>query len=132
MPLEIDGREGERSGYREPGLFQALALPALRRRVIDLEHADTLAGIGIAQRKCIEAGPEHDHLAHAAGDTGRQRMLGKSAARSDEQAPRPQRRIGGCFVQPGAGLVIENPCGTFNVVHNRYFVLPASVVRTTT
>src|SRR5258708_2170219 len=59
----------------------------------------------------MEAGSEPDHLANPTGDGGRQSILRKPAARSDEQAPRPQRRIGGRFVQPGAGLIIENPRG---------------------
>src|SRR6266852_9130639 len=55
LPLEVDGSEGERRGHGETGLLQALALQALRCRIIDLEHTDTLPGMRVAQRKRIEA-----------------------------------------------------------------------------
>jgi hypothetical protein len=57
--------------------------------------------------KRIEAGSEHDNLAHAAGDAGCQRLLGKPAARSDEQPHRPQRRVGRGFVKSGESFVVE-------------------------
>ena len=106
LPLEIDGREGKRRGYCDISLFQTLALPALRGRIIDFEYADIL--IGIAQREGIEAGAEHDDLAHAARDTDRQRIFRKPAARGDEQPHRPQRRIGGDLVERGAGFIVED------------------------
>ena len=109
MPLEIDRRKGERCGNGKTRLFQLLALPVLRCRIVDLENADTKAGMRVAQRKCIEARPEHDDLPHAARDAGRQRIFRETAARCDEQTERPQRRVGRRFVQSGAGFIIENP-----------------------
>jgi hypothetical protein len=54
--LEVNRSEGEQGRYGKTRLLQPLALPVLGGRVIDLEHADTKAGMRVAQRKRIEAG----------------------------------------------------------------------------
>src|SRR5579863_9821902 len=109
LPLEIDQREGERCGYDETRLFQALPLPDLRCRVIDLEYADPQSCIWVAQRERVEARAKHDDLAYAARHAGCQRILGKPAACGNEKAHRPQRLIGSRFIKTGASCVIENP-----------------------
>src|SRR3954454_2732665 len=57
LALEINGSEGERVGNRESGLFQALALPSLRRRIIAPEHPEPPADVRIAQRERVRPAP---------------------------------------------------------------------------
>jgi hypothetical protein len=81
--------------------------------MIDLEYADALGGVRIAQRERIEARTQHHNLPHAACNASCQRILGKPAARRDEQPHRPLREIGRGFVQSGPGLIIENACSEY-------------------
>jgi len=61
---------------------QQVALPALGRRVVDLEHPHP-AHQGRAVGGAVEAGAEDDVLAQAAGGQGGQALLGPAAAHGD-------------------------------------------------
>jgi hypothetical protein len=79
--------------------------------MVDLEYADTLASVRIAQRERVESRTHHHNLARAACDTSRQSILGKPAARRDKEPHRPLRGIGRRFVEVGPGFIIEDACG---------------------
>ncbi len=55
-------------GDSEAELLQALALPGLRARLIDLEHPYPIGEGGVSLGEGVEAGAEEDVLAHALVD----------------------------------------------------------------
>lgn len=78
LAFEIDRHEGGAGRLGKTGLGNALALPGLRRRMIDLK--DREVGIWIAQRKSVEAGANDDDLADAAPHCRRQPILSEAVA----------------------------------------------------
>ena len=84
VTLEIDGHESDGAWRRQTELVQTLALPVLRWRIIDLEHANALGGMRVSQRKGVEAGTQHHDLADTAFNASSQPIFGKPAARGDE------------------------------------------------
>ncbi|BDV37616.1 hypothetical protein DSM21852_08690 [Methylocystis bryophila] len=76
--------------------------------MIDLEHAQPLLRMGIAQRKSVESRAQHNRLAQAACDGLGQRRLGKAAARRDEKPQRPQAPVPRALISLGAAFRAEN------------------------
>jgi hypothetical protein len=67
------------------GFLQALALPLLSCWTINLEHAQSLRRIWIAQSKRIEACPQHYDLTHTTIDRVRKAIFRETTARHDER-----------------------------------------------
>ena len=78
------------------------------RSVIDFEYTDAEIGKRISQRERVKACTQHYDLARAGRNAICHRILGKPAARGDEQAPWPEQFIGRQLIQGGGCLVIQD------------------------
>ena len=107
------------AGRREPS-----ALLGLRRRMIDLEHAQAGARLQpIGER--VEPRSEHDDLPRALADRPARSLLGEAAAHGDEHAQQASRGVFpgrgehrfGVFAQDGQRERIgENPAALENLM----------------
>jgi hypothetical protein len=97
-----------RRGDRRCG--EAAAFLGLRRRVVDLGHAQAFDRLG-AIGESVEAGAEDDDLPHAARDRAPRRILGEAAAGGDIEAQAARGRIGARLGDRGVGVRAENTQG---------------------
>src|SRR5262249_5753750 len=92
VPLKINSHEGQPAGDPQVGFLQALALPLQCCWAVDLEHAQSLARIWIAQPEVIKASSQHYDLSHTAID-GMCKALFRETAASHYEQPKAIRML---------------------------------------
>ena len=92
LPFEVDGRVGEPFWNGDAGACQPLALPFLRRRMIDFEDSETRSVRAIGES--VEARAQHDVLVDASGCRFGKTVLGVAAPDREEGSHARSRGLG--------------------------------------